>query len=262
MILFKNRRTFFSILLLNFLDINTKPLTNLFQQTQKHYYSKFKHCLFTHRQPMYPIQEIPQNNNKQVVKLSNNHTSLLVSQFKEKNVELIFPSATTRILDYLLSTIDAEKKLIIFAAYTLTHLDIIRALKAASNRGVFIEGIVDINTLDNFEQRKWTNSTIEKQLNEIKAFLKKYHIGIYDRPKQCMHHKLFLFGANGNQNNEIIITGSANPSNSGLNALCDKEKKQYHSHNPEGIVIIKNERDLWQQCKKEIEYLQTKAKEK
>lgn len=177
------------------------------------------------------------------------------------DIELFFPSARSNILKIFLDLINEEKKAIHFAAYTLTHLDVVEALKSAVKRGVSLHGVVDYNTIENFEQRQSCGDAVLKHQKEIERFLKEYNIAIYDRHKKCMHNKLFLFEQNGIDGIDKLLAGSANPSNAGLNSICNKEKNDEYSHNSETVVLLTNRPKEWKMCKEEIDYLIKKARE-
>lgn len=88
---------------------------------------------------------------------------------------------------------------------------------------VFTDDILS-EFLYNFSKRKQVKGIIEKRMINIKGsdfnILKNFTL--IDKNKYTMHHKFFII------DNETLITGSMNPSNSGIN------------YNDENILIIKN----------------------
>jgi len=105
--------------------------------------------------------------------------------------------------------IDSADSSVIFMTFSFTHDDIGDALIRAYDRGIDVKGVFE-----------------KTQSNRWNEYPKLEEAGIpvrWDTNKANMHHKTFVIDG------EIVITGSANPSNNGLNV------------NDENIVVLDDE---------------------
>ncbi|NQZ84827.1 MAG: hypothetical protein HRU03_03835 [Nanoarchaeales archaeon] len=148
-----------------------------------------------------------------------NLTTLTDNQTYIINIEMC-PSE--QCLSKTLNILNKAEREILFANFVLTQNDIEQLLLDKANANVIVMGVVE-NRLKNVK------GTMIQELNET------FPISI-DKNKNTMHHKFFIV------DEEYVITGSMNPSASGV------------SGNDENLIIIRN-KELAKQFKEEFNLL-------
>jgi phosphatidylserine/phosphatidylglycerophosphate/cardiolipin synthase-like enzyme len=121
----------------------------------------------------------------------------------------------------LISLIDAEKKQISFAIYTLTDKAIAQALIRAAKRGVVVEGVVDRSYGQGYHSKVCTLANAR-----IPLFV--FQTAARDSEAGLMHNKFMLF-SHTVDGKALVWTGSYN-----FTARASEK-------NEENVVIIENE---------------------
>lgn len=119
-----------------------------------------------------------------------------------RSVTLI--SHKTVLLEHLLQLINQEKVKITFDVFTFTHCLVAQSLVVAKNRGVCVKGVVDKNSIPIVTHGKVF------YLRRHGVDVQCYRSGYKD------HNKIFCFGLNGEKQEPVVWTGSANISVPGL----------------------------------------------
>jgi len=136
---------------------------------------------------------------------SGGRKSSLSMQFNDAYIENYFcpedcsPSIFTDLIDSADSSVH-------FMTFSFTHDDIGDALMAAHDRGVYVTGV-----FEKTQQNKWNEF---ERLGDAGIDVR------WDSNKANMHHKVFVI------DEEVVITGSTNPSKNGL------------ERNDENVLII------------------------
>ncbi len=138
----------------------------------------------------------------------------------------------------MVSLIDAEKKRILFAIYTLTDRAITKALIRAAERGVKIEGVVDRS----YGQERYSRVCT---LANAQIPLWVFQTSANERESGLMHNKFMLFSQTVD-GKALVWTGSYNFTN------------RASEKNEENVVILEN-KELFESYEKSFERLKKRS---
>lgn len=129
-----------------------------------------------------------------------NLAALLIDD--DKKIIQAFFSPDDHVRDILIGLINAEKKSLSIAIYTLTDKNIAGAIKEAYNRGVHVEIVADSG---------YGNDRYSKiaQLANTGIGIWAYQSGDEERASSLMHDKFIIFEDNI-QHHALVFTGSLN----------------------------------------------------
>lgn len=175
------------------------------------------------------------------------------------SIAVCFPGVKP-ILPKILELIDREVTQIDFALYALLHCEVVSALSRAVNRGVKVSGIVDQSSIEQMSKHVLLNDKYAASSRELFELLQKNSIGIYASHGRAMHNKVMCFASSGRDCEQVVVTGSANFTASGLNGVAGIDSKKGCSHNFENVLILQGYKKVYEQYMQEIDKIRTEVK--
>lgn len=157
---------------------------------------------------------------------------------EEKKIARAFFAPDDPIKPLLIGLIDAEKKSISVAIYTLTDKEIARAFIRARERGVCVECVTD----PGYGKDRYSKIA---QLANAGIAIWVYQPSDDERSSSLMHDKFVIFG-DSVEDHSLVWTGSFNFT------------ARAHGRNQENVVILDN-KDIVERFKKQFELLKMRS---